>query len=149
MGNQTCTLQIFPSDTPVPTDFIEACCKVEPEERLTADEALKHPWLLNELSRGTHDIGTNVRDAFRDRIRRTGSLVESDRTRDLEPHERENSGSSASTPHEQEVCPNPAKALDGELTVHRSKIPQMERAVSDKMANLDLTKNTPATKAQA
>lgn len=85
-------------------DFITACCKVEPEERITADEALRHPWLVNELSRGTHHIGDNVRNAFRDRIDRTGSLVESDRTRDLEPHEREESRSSSSTAHEQEVC---------------------------------------------
>lgn len=77
---------------------------MEPEERLTADEALKHPWLVNELSRGTHDIGNDVRDAFRSRIQRTGSLVESDRTRDLEPHEREDSCSGSTIAKEQEVC---------------------------------------------
>lgn len=78
-------------------DFIKACCKVKPEERLTADEALNHPWLINETSRGTHDIGGDARDAIKGRMRRTGSLVESDRTRDLEPHEREESESSSSS----------------------------------------------------
>ena len=64
---------------------------------MTADEALMHPWLVNETSRGTHDIGGEAREAVKERMRRTGSLAESDRTRDLEPHERENSRSSKSS----------------------------------------------------
>ncbi|KAK9896313.1 Pkinase-domain-containing protein [Cystobasidium minutum MCA 4210] len=103
-------------------DFIKACCKVKPEERLTADEALNHPWLINETSRGTHDIGGDARDAIKGRMRRTGSLVESDRTRDLEPHEREESESSSSSISREE---------------------EMEREVSEKMSEVDLTKNSP------
>lgn len=78
-------------------DFVKACCKVDPEKRLTADQALKHPWIVNETSRGTHDIGSDTREGIRGQMRRTGSLVESDRTRDLEPHEREDTPSSESS----------------------------------------------------
>lgn len=43
-------------------DFIQQCCHVEPKKRPTAEQALKHPWLLHECKRSSHNIGETVKD---------------------------------------------------------------------------------------
>jgi serine/threonine protein kinase len=40
--------QIPPNITPLARSFIVACVKMKPEERLTCEELLKHPWLAEE-----------------------------------------------------------------------------------------------------
>lgn len=44
--------------------FIEACLKVDPKKRMTSDEALNHPWLVNDQARTNHDLGEDVRSGL-------------------------------------------------------------------------------------
>lgn len=138
------------SDYTILLDFVKALVKVDPEKRLTAQQALKHPWIVNETSRGKHDLGSEVRQSYRGQVKRTGSLAESDRTRKLEPHEREESGSesSDSIAREEEVGCVWSKCSFKERCFLTRSTRQMEREISNKIENIDLTSNSP-TKTKA
>jgi len=69
-------------------DFITRCCKVEPKERMTAAEALAHPWIQHECHRSTHDIGAELRPALSRTVIDGGGSKYNAR-RPLENHEQE------------------------------------------------------------
>lgn len=84
-------------------DFITKCCVVDPEKRMTVDEALNHPWIQNECARSNHDIGEHVKKTL-SRTTQDGGGTLLPTQRDLEAHEREQTpDSDDSGPGDQEV----------------------------------------------
>lgn len=50
-------------------DFVKACLKTDPLQRITADEAMKHPWLAEtrDGTEASHDISIGLRENYRHR----------------------------------------------------------------------------------
>lgn len=99
-------------------DFIRACCQVDPEKRPTSEELLNSAWLAHEVQLSKEDIGKEAREAIQNRPRRTDSLVESSRTRELNPNEREDSEYSL---EEQKVCAS-SRCFWPDITLHTKLI---------------------------
>lgn len=50
-------------------DFVKHCLMVDPSKRITADEAMKHPWIAEKkgASETSHDISIGLRENYRQR----------------------------------------------------------------------------------
>jgi len=75
-------------------DFIAKCCNLNPEKRMTVDEALAHPWIVNECGRSNHDLGEQVKQTL-SRTAQDGGSSGLPVHRDFTPGERELSDNSA------------------------------------------------------
>lgn len=54
------------SVSPEAIDFVKRCLTLDPEERITAEEALVHPWFQTCLERNhTHDVSAGLRENYR------------------------------------------------------------------------------------
>ncbi|WFD02679.1 calcium/calmodulin-dependent protein kinase [Malassezia obtusa] len=54
------------SVSPEAIDFVRRCLVLDPEQRITADEALEHPWFKAVLERGhTQDVSAGLRENYR------------------------------------------------------------------------------------
>ncbi|CAO1635085.1 unnamed protein product [Parajaminaea phylloscopi] len=50
-------------------DFVKACLTVDPAQRITADDAMRHPWFVehNKDTQAVHDISVGLRENYRKR----------------------------------------------------------------------------------
>lgn len=55
--------------SPEAKDFVKLCLTVDPHKRITADEAIKHAWLVEhkEDAQASHDISIGLRENYRKR----------------------------------------------------------------------------------
>ena len=60
-GHMNFSQKIWTSISQEAKEFIESCCAVDPKSRMTADEARRHPWLVEETNRSSHDLAGQVK----------------------------------------------------------------------------------------